>query len=184
LAVFVGLLYIDNKNRKQRLTKRAMLFVVSESISAVYLLLTSLNILYQWVTEATAPGYPFKLPNNSLVMAFCFLVLFLDTFNKRLKKPLHRSKRTQPKGAAPPAILILCCADIFMQQKNADIPETMDRSWQSSKEKEAQPWRKPLDYSKVYYSNLDELRKIIVQNENWAHKFQPYFGRPEGVLAD
>jgi hypothetical protein len=85
-----------------------MLVAVSESTSAVYLALLSFNIFYQWATEATTLGYPFKLPNNSLVVAFCFLVLFLDTFNKKLKKPLHRVKNRRTTKRTPTTIALLC----------------------------------------------------------------------------
>jgi glucan phosphoethanolaminetransferase (alkaline phosphatase superfamily) len=94
LAVFVALLYIENKIRKQNLTRRVLLVAVSESTSAVYLVFIAFNVFYQWVTEGSDIVNLFRLPDNSLVMAFCFLVLFADTF-KKTKNTLHRSKSSK-----------------------------------------------------------------------------------------
>jgi hypothetical protein len=57
------------------------------------------------------------------------------------------------------------------------------KSWQSAQRKENMPWRKPVTYGLIYYSNFDELRIIITQSENWSKIFQKHFGRPEGIIS-
>lgn len=70
-----------------------------------------------------------------------------------------------------------------IQEANGRIDEGIIRDWESSKRKEALPTRKPIDYDIIYYSTFDQLKMIIVQNENWEKIFKRYFGRPNGVIS-
>jgi hypothetical protein len=70
-----------------------------------------------------------------------------------------------------------------IQETGGKIDESMMRDWESAKKKEAQPQRKPNDYDLIYYSTFDQLKKIIVQNENWEKIFRRYFRRQDGVIS-
>jgi len=70
-----------------------------------------------------------------------------------------------------------------IQQANGIIEKSILRDWESSKKKEALPPRKPKNYDLIYYSTFDQLKRIIVQNENWEGIFKKYFGRPSGVIS-
>jgi hypothetical protein len=76
---------------------------------------------------------------------------------------------------------------VFVESRiNGDyskVKESILKGWQSAKKKENMPWRKPLGFSLIYYSNFDELRIIITQSENWSQLFQKHFGRPEGIIS-
>ena len=52
-----------------------------------------------------------------------------------------------------------------------------------AKKKEAQPQRKPIDNELIDYSTFDQLKKIIIQNENWDKIFKKYFRRQDGVIS-
>jgi hypothetical protein len=70
-----------------------------------------------------------------------------------------------------------------IQEANGRIDESMIRDWEAVKKKEAQPQRKPIDYDLIYYSTFDQLKKVIVQNENWEKIFRKYFRRRDGVIS-
>lgn len=70
-----------------------------------------------------------------------------------------------------------------IKENGGKIGESIMRDWQSSKKKEYRPPRQPLDCDLINYSSFDQLKKIIVQNENWSKIFKPYFGRPDGVIS-
>ena len=59
-----------------------------------------------------------------------------------------------------------------IQEAKGIIDKNRVRDWESSKKKEALPPRKPKDYDLIYYSTFDQLKKIIVQNENWEGIFK------------
>jgi hypothetical protein len=40
-----------------------------------------------------------------------------------------------------------------------------------------------LNYDLIYYSTFNQLKKIIVDNENWSEFFQKDFGRPDGIIS-
>lgn len=63
------------------------------------------------------------------------------------------------------------------------IRRSFINNWESSKKHEFTPPRKPLEYNLVYYSTFTQLKKIIVDNENWSQLFQKYFGRPDGIIS-
>ena len=72
---------------------------------------------------------------------------------------------------------------IKLKEGNGRIEESMIKDWQGTKRKEAQPQRKPIDYELINYSTFDQLKKIIIQNENWDKIFKPYFRRQDGVIS-
>ena len=57
------------------------------------------------------------------------------------------------------------------------------RIGKAPKRKETLPPRQPCDLHIIYYSSFDQLKKIIVQNENWEKIFKTYFGRQTGVIS-
>lgn len=63
------------------------------------------------------------------------------------------------------------------------IQESFLKGWKSSRRKEKTPPRKPLDYELIYYSTFENLKKIILQNENWSQLFQKNFGRQDGIIS-
>jgi len=72
---------------------------------------------------------------------------------------------------------------IKTQENSGRIDESILRDWESTKRREAQPQRKPLDCDLIYFSTFDQLKKIIVQNENWDKIFKRYFRRQDGVIS-
>ena len=63
------------------------------------------------------------------------------------------------------------------------IKKSFINDWKSSKKKEFTRPRKPLEYNLIYYSTFNQLKKIIIDNENWSQLFQKYFGRQEGIIS-
>jgi hypothetical protein len=63
------------------------------------------------------------------------------------------------------------------------IPRSFWKDWANTRKKERIPPREPLEYDPIYYSTFDQLKKIIVQNENWSQLFQEHFGRPDGIIS-
>jgi hypothetical protein len=70
-----------------------------------------------------------------------------------------------------------------IQEFNGKVDESIIRDWEGTKRKEAQPQRKPIDYELINYSTFDQLKKIIIQNENWDKIFKKYFRRQDGVIS-
>jgi hypothetical protein len=70
-----------------------------------------------------------------------------------------------------------------IQEANGKIEESMIKDWEGAKRKEAQPQRKPINYELINYSTFDQLKKIIIQNENWEKIFRKYFRRQDGVIS-
>ena len=70
-----------------------------------------------------------------------------------------------------------------IQENKGKIDEAFIKAWESAKKKEFLPPRKPLESDLINYSTFDQLKKLIVQNENWSKIFRKYFGRPEGVIS-
>jgi hypothetical protein len=66
---------------------------------------------------------------------------------------------------------------------NGEIGESMTRDWTSAKRKEFMPPRKPIETELINYSTFDQLKKIIIQSNNWEKIFRRYFGRPDGVIS-
>ena len=97
MVVFVVLLYHETKRTRRNAKRKIMFAILMESVSWCYSVLTFFNLCYQWAFNETTLGYPFKLPTSSLFLAFCFLVLFFDTINKRMKRHLIASKRKKKK---------------------------------------------------------------------------------------
>jgi hypothetical protein len=66
---------------------------------------------------------------------------------------------------------------------NGKISDSIRASWESAKRKEFLPPRQPLECDLINYSSFDELKKIIVQDENWEKTFKNYFGRRDGFIS-
>ena len=64
------------------------------------------------------------------------------------------------------------------------IDESFLKNWKSSKKKEKSPPRKPVDYDLIFYSTFNQLKKIIIDNENWSQIFQKYFGRAARIYLE
>lgn len=63
------------------------------------------------------------------------------------------------------------------------ISDSIKGSWESARRKEFLPPRQPLECELINYSSFDELKKIIVQDENWEKTFKNYFGRRDGFIS-
>lgn len=50
----------------------------------------------------------------------------------------------------------------------------------AEKEKQKEP---DSQFNLLYYTNFQDLRKIILRNENWHDIFEPYFRRVERVSS-
>lgn len=70
-----------------------------------------------------------------------------------------------------------------LESQDYAVEESFIKAWKSSKRKEFLPPRKPIEYDLIYYSNFNELKKIIVDNENWNNIFSKFFGRPDGMIS-
>jgi hypothetical protein len=70
-----------------------------------------------------------------------------------------------------------------IKENKGVVDESFIKNWKSSKRKEALPPRKPNDSDLINFSTFDQLKKIIVQNENWERIFKRYFGRRDGVVS-
>jgi hypothetical protein len=62
--------------------------------------------------------------------------------------------------------------------------DSYEVKWEEKREKERQGGRNPKNYDLIYYSDLEELRKIIIDNENWSQRFEKYFGKQESIVSD
>lgn len=71
----------------------------------------------------------------------------------------------------------------FVLSKSPFLPDDMIQDWEAARKREAEPWRKPEKSELIEYSTFDQLRRIIIRNENWEKLFRIYFGRPEGIVA-
>jgi hypothetical protein len=70
-----------------------------------------------------------------------------------------------------------------LEENNGFLDESIRKNWKSSKRKEALPPRQPIECDLINFSNFEQLKRIIVQNENWEKIFKSYFGRPDGVIS-
>jgi hypothetical protein len=70
-----------------------------------------------------------------------------------------------------------------LQEKGGTVDESILKDWNGSKKKEFMPPRQPIECPLIDYSSFDQLKKIIVQNENWEKIFRSYFGRQNGVIS-
>lgn len=70
-----------------------------------------------------------------------------------------------------------------IQENYGKINEDFTKDWQSTKKKESLPPRKSLESDLINYSAFDQLKRIIVQNENWSKIFKGYFVRQDGVIS-
>ncbi len=70
-----------------------------------------------------------------------------------------------------------------IKEYKGNINTSILKDWKSSKRKEFMPPRQPFECDLINYSSFDQLKKIIVQNENWEKIFKTYFGRQDGVIS-
>lgn len=70
-----------------------------------------------------------------------------------------------------------------LREKGGEVDKSIKRDWESSEKKEFQPPRQPLKCDLINYSSFDQLKRIIVQHDNWEKIFRSYFGRPDGVIS-
>lgn len=70
-----------------------------------------------------------------------------------------------------------------IEKNQGIIDESIRKSWEKNKQKEFLPIRQPLQTEPINYSNFEQLRLIVTQNENWEKIFRKYFGRRESVIS-
>ena len=121
----------------------------------------------------------------------------LDFVNRVIREQGHHEEGQKPEGIiildqqTEDARLLLYSLEnklrqfvLFNIKKNkGKIDANILRDWESSKRKEFMPPRQPLESDLINYSSFDQLKRIIVQNENWDKIFKSFFGRPEGVIS-
>ena len=97
VVVFAILLYLKIKRTGGNLTRNNMLAILAVSSSGCFSFFMFLNLCYEWTFDTPSFGYPFKLPSDTLIVAFFFLVLFVDTLNRSIKKHSVDLKRIKKK---------------------------------------------------------------------------------------